>query len=102
MVTSVVDSSDCKTGFHFGTIDLGQTGYVNGTANFGGGASGCSGNTSTGCTTIHWDGHNTLTITLGQENTGQPTQGAPSVAVYTPDPSLGLSGTISSVKEENF
>jgi hypothetical protein len=102
MVTSVVDSSDCKSGFHFGTIDLGQTGYVAGTATFGGGNSQCNGHVSTGCTTIHWDGHNTLTITLGKESTAQPTQVVPSVAVYTPDPALGLSGTISSVKEENF
>jgi hypothetical protein len=103
MVTSVVDSSDCKGGFHFGTIDLGQAGYVNTSATFGGGAnSQCNGNTSTGCTTIHWDGQNTLTITLGQESTGQPTQSAPSVAVFTPDAALGLTGTIRSVMEEHF
>jgi len=101
MVTSVVDPSDCKSGFHFGTIDLGQTGYVVNTATFGGGNSQCNGNTSTGCTTIHWDGQ-TLTITLGRETAGQPTQGAPSVAAYTPDQGLGLSGTIRSANEVNF
>ena len=51
---------------------------------------------------IHWNGQNTLTITLGSESADQPTQGAQSVAVYTPDPALGLSGTISSAKETNF
>jgi len=102
-VTAVTDSSDCATGFHFGTIDLGQTGYVSAVATFGGGVAGqCSGSVSVGCTRIHWDGHNTLTITLGRENKGQPTQTAPSVAVYTPDPALGFSGTITSVNEEHF
>ncbi|HEY7948758.1 MAG TPA: HD domain-containing phosphohydrolase, partial [Acidimicrobiales bacterium] len=102
MVASIVDSSDCKTGFHFGTIDLGQAGYVNGSATFGGGNSQCTANLFSGCTSIHWDGHNTLTITLGQPSTGQPTQASLSTAVYTPDPALNLSGTIRSATEENF
>jgi len=102
-VTAVTDSSDCSTGFHFGAIDLGQSGYVNAAATFGGGVAGqCSGSVSIGCTTIHWDGRNTLTITLGRENKTQPTQTAPSVAVYTPDPALGFQGTISSVNGEHF
>jgi hypothetical protein len=37
MVASVTDSSDCTSGFHFGTIDLGQSGYLNSNAIFGGG-----------------------------------------------------------------
>ena len=44
----------------------------------------------------------TLTITLGQASSTQPAQITTSVAVYTPDPTLGLSGTINSVREENF
>ena len=51
---------------------------------------------------MQWNGRNTLTITLGSSFVGQPTQAATSIAVYTPAPALGLSGTISSVKEENF
>ena len=105
MITSVADSSDCATGFHFGTIDLGQSGYVNNSVTFGGGSgggSGCNNSASTGCSTIHWDGHNTLTVTLGNESSGQPTHAAPSIVIYTPDAALGLSGTLSSAKEENF
>lgn len=44
----------------------------------------------------------TLTITLGQPNGGDPTQKTPDVAVYTPDPALGLTGTISSPLEMQF
>jgi hypothetical protein len=55
-----------------------------------------------GCTRIHWDGAGTLTITLGKESNGQPTQSSSSVAVYTPDPALGVSGTISSPNEVQF
>ena len=79
----------CAGGFHFGTIDLGQTGYFNTAVVFTD-------------STIHWDGSNTLTITLGNPSLGDPTQGAPSVAVYTPDPGLGLSGTISSINQVQF
>ncbi len=99
---TVTDSVDCNGGFHFGTIDLGQRGYFNNTATFGGSSAQCKSGTTTGCSTIQWNGHNTLTITLGIASGGQPTQGTTSVAVYAPDPALGLSGTISSVKEENF
>ncbi len=100
---TVTDTADCSGGFHFGTIDLGQRGYFNNTVTFGGSSVLCNGLLNlSGCTRIHWDGVRTLTITLGQESSGQPTQSATSVAVYTPDPGLGLSGTISSMKEENF
>jgi hypothetical protein len=103
IVASVVDSSDCSTGLHFGTIDLGQAGFVIASATFGGGTGGqCTGAVTTGCTRIHWDGHNTLTITLGKENKTQPMQGTPGIAVYTPDPALGLAGTISSPDEVSF
>ena len=54
------------------------------------------------CSTIHWDGLNTLTVTLGKANDAQLIRTAPSVATYTPDPALGVSGVITSVKEENF
>ncbi len=101
-ITSVTDSSDCATGFHFGGIDMGQTGYLKNSANFGGGTSQCSGTESIGCTRIHWDGKNTLTITLGSENVGQLTNLAPSVAVYTLDPALGRSGTITSKRDQQF
>jgi hypothetical protein len=100
---TVSDPSDCSGGLHFGNIDLGQRGYFSGTATFGGFSLTCMFIVFTsGCSSVQWNGVNTLTITLGQESSGQPTQGAQSVAVYTPDPALGLSGTISSVKEENF
>lgn len=98
------DPVDCSGGLHFGTIDLGQRGYFNnGTVSFGGASLlTCGLLLTTTCSSIHWNGQNTLTITLGKESNGQPTQGAESIAVYTPDPALGLSGSISSVKEENF
>jgi len=99
---TVTDAADCSGGFHFGTIDLGQSGYFNSNASFGGNVTGCKNGKTTACSTIHWDGHNTLTITLGKSSSAQPIQAAPSVAVYTPDPALGLPGPISSVKEENF
>jgi hypothetical protein len=99
---TVTDTADCNGGFHFGTVDLGQRGYFTGTVTFGGSVVGCKNAKTAGCSTIHWDGKNTLTITLGKESAGQPLQTAPSIAVYTPDPALGFSGTISSVKEENF
>ncbi len=38
----------------------------------------------------------------GLENKTEPTQSTPSIAVYTPDPTLGLAGTIASVDEVNF
>jgi putative nucleotidyltransferase with HDIG domain len=99
---TVTDTADCSGGFHFGTIDLGQRGYFNKTVTFGGNAGQCKGTNTKHCTRIHWNGNNTLTITLGQESSGQPTQAAPSVAVYTPDPALGLKGTIATTKEEHF
>jgi putative nucleotidyltransferase with HDIG domain len=99
---SVTDTADCSGGFHFGTIDLGQAGYFNSNVSFGGSVSGCKNGKTTGCSTIHWDGQNTLTITLGTVSSAQFTQTKPSVAVYYPAASLGLTGTISSAKEENF
>jgi hypothetical protein len=99
---TVTDTADCGGGFHFGTIDLGQRGYFNNNAEFGGPGAGCRKKNTTGCSTIHWDGQNTLTITLGNESSTQPLQTNPSTAVFTPDPALGLSGTISSDEEENF
>ena len=99
---TVTGSADCNGKFHFGTIDLGQRGYFNAAASFGGNVAGCSSGITTGCSTIHWDGRNTLTITLGAANSIQPTQLSASVAVYNPAPALGLFGTISSVAGENF
>jgi len=102
-VSGITDTSDCASGFHFGTIDLGQSGYAVGSTTFGGGAGGqCTGSVSTGCTRVHWDGHNTLTITLGRENKSLPVQAAPSIAVFSPDPALGPVGTISTANEEHF
>ena len=89
VITGVSDLVDCVGGFHFGSIDLGQGGYFNGPVRFN-------------YSTIHWNGANTLTITLGAESVGNPTQNAPSVAVYTPDPALGFTGTISSPSERQF
>jgi hypothetical protein len=89
-IASVNDPVDCVGGFHFGSIDLGQTGYFNVIVTFTG-------------STISWNGVNTLTITLGTPDwTGPPTQSTPSVAVYTPDPALGVSGTISSADVTQF
>jgi hypothetical protein len=101
---TVTDTADCSGGFHFGTIDMGQRGYFSGTAiTFGGASLLCNGLLNlSGCARIHWDGARTLTITLGQPSSTQPTQPATSVAIYTPDPTLGLLGTINSVREENF
>jgi hypothetical protein len=99
-IVTVTDAADCKGGFHFGNIDLGQTGYFTSIASFGGNVTGCKNGTTTGCSTIHWDGR-TLTITLGAESSVQPTQTVPSVAVYTPAAALG-SSSISSVLDEQF
>jgi hypothetical protein len=98
---TVADSADCKGGFQFGGIDLGQGGYFSNAVSFGGNVSGCDGGTVTGCSSVHWDGHNTLTITLGTASSDQPVQTVPSVAVYTPAPGLG-STAISSADEVNF
>jgi titin len=90
VIASVNDADDCPGGFHFGSIDLGQTGYFSTPVTFRG-------------STISWNGINTLTITLGTPNYGGPTTvSTPSVAVYTPDPALGLSGTIASPSEVQF
>jgi HD-GYP domain-containing protein (c-di-GMP phosphodiesterase class II) len=103
MIASVSDSSGCTGGFHFGSIDLGQGGYFSGTVTFGGPSLGCLlGILNVSCSSIQWNGVNTLTITLGAPSTGNPTQSATSVAVYTPDAALGYTGTISSVKQEHF
>jgi len=99
---TVTDAVDCNGRFHFGSIDLGQTGYFTGNASFGGNGAGCGSGILTGCSVIHWDGQNTLTITLGAPNAVQPTQIAASVAIYTPSAALGTSTTISSVEEEQF
>ncbi len=102
VISSVTDSTDCAGGFHFGSIDLGQRGYFNSAQTIGGPGAQCSATKTTGCTRIHWDGGHTLTITLGQPQSGEPTQKAPVVAVYTPDPALGVPGTISSAKSVLF
>jgi putative nucleotidyltransferase with HDIG domain len=102
VIGSVTDSADCPGGFHFGSIDLGQRGYFNSAQTIGGPGSQCSATSTSGCTRIHWDGKNTLTITLGQPQNGEPTQKTPVVAVYTPDPALGVAGTISSAKSVLF
>ena len=102
MIASVSDSSGCTGGFHFGSIDLGQGGYFNGTVTFGGASLGCVLIINASCSSIQWNGSNTLTITLGAASVGDPTQNATSVAVYTPDPALGYTGTISSPKVGHF
>jgi HD-GYP domain-containing protein (c-di-GMP phosphodiesterase class II)/predicted phage tail protein len=90
VIASVNDAVDCVGGFHFGSIDLGQTGYFSTVVDFSG-------------STISWNGINTLTITLGTPDYGGPTTvSTPSVAVYTPDPALGVSGTISSADVTQF
>jgi putative nucleotidyltransferase with HDIG domain len=99
---TVTDAADCAGGFQFGSIDLGQRGYFDDDVTFGGSVTGCKGGKTTGCSAIHWDGRNTLTITLGKVSSPQSTRAAPSVAVYKPAPALGFSGTISSTKEEHF
>jgi putative nucleotidyltransferase with HDIG domain len=101
-IVTVTDATDCNGGFHFGTVDLGQSGYFNSDVTFGGSMTGCRNAKTIGCSTIHWDGKNTLTITLGTVSSSQSTQTTPSVAVYTPAPALGLVATISSTKKENF
>ena len=88
-VISSVSDLLCLGGFHFGSIDLGQTGYFNTTVTFTG-------------STIQWDGTDTLTITLGTPSIGDPTQNVRSVAIYTPDPALGLAGAIDSPLEVQF
>ncbi len=102
IITSVSDSSDCAGGFHFGSIDLGQGGYFTGTVTFGGLSLGCILIIDASCSSIQWDGANTLTITLGAASVANPTQGAPSVAIYAADPSLGYTGTLSSPSAEHF
>ena len=101
-LVTVTDTADCNGKFHFGSIDLGQAGYFTTNASFGGNVTGCNNGATTGCSTIHWDGKNTLTITLGWANTTQPTQTIPSVAVYSPTSALGFERTIASVLAENF
>ena len=107
VIVSVSDSADCSGGFHFGSIDLGQRGYFNSSVTFGStvgtGLLLCNLLIqSTSCSRVHWNGANTLTITLGNPSAINPTQATPSVAMYTPDDSLGFSGSISSAKEEQF
>jgi hypothetical protein len=84
-----VFDTGCQGEFNFGWIDLGQTGYCTGTVEFTD-------------STIHWDGDNTLTITLGSPDGPTAVLSAPSVATYNPAPALGLSGTISSPDEVQF
>jgi hypothetical protein len=84
-----VSVPSCVGGFHFGSVDLGQTGYFNQATTFPG-------------SMIHWDGVNTLTITLGPPSPGTPTRMAPGTAVYTPDPALLVPGTIASATGPQF
>jgi len=98
---AVTDTKDCKGGFHFGTIDLGQRGYFTGSTSFGGNIAGCGSGDTIGCSIIHFDGR-TLTITLGTASSEQPVQTVPSVAVYSPAQSLGSLSDISNIDEENF
>jgi hypothetical protein len=79
----------CGGDFNFGWIDLGQLGYCTGTVEFTD-------------ATIHWDGINTLTITLGSPDGATSEVSTPSVATYNPAAALGLPGTISSPSEEQF
>jgi hypothetical protein len=99
---SVTDAADCNGAFHFGTIDLGQRDYFSGATTFGGSVGGCKNTKTSGCSSIHWDGQNTLTITLGKESSIQPIQTTPSALVYSPDPALGLPAPVSSGRQENF
>jgi len=79
----------CAGEFNFGWINLGQLGYCTGTVEFTD-------------ATIHWDGANTLTITLGSPDGATSVVSAPSIATYNPAPALGLSGTIDSPSEVQF
>jgi hypothetical protein len=79
----------CQGEFNFGWIDLGQLGYCTGTVQFTD-------------ATIHWDGVNTLTITLGSPGGATTAVSAPSVATYNPASALGFPGTISSLSVEQF
>jgi hypothetical protein len=99
-----VAASNCAGGFHFGSIDLGQTGYFNNDVTFGGfSLLSCDGLlASSGCTTIQWSGTNTLTITLGAPSPGSRKVDPSVITVYTPDPALGISGTISSANVRQF
>ena len=92
MIASVSDSSGCTGGFHFGSIDLGQGGYFNGTVTFGGASLGCVLIINASCSSIQWNGSNTLTITLGAASVGDPTQNATSVACLYARPGIGLYG----------
>ncbi len=102
VITSVTDNIDCPGGFHFGSIDLNQSGKFSNAVTFGGAGPQCVALLTGGCSRIHWDGSHTLTITLGQESSGQPTNKSPDVATYLPDPALGQPGPISSVTEVQF
>jgi hypothetical protein len=106
-IVSVSDSADCNGGFHYGTVDLGQRGYFNGTVTFGGtigtGLLLCNVLIqSASCSRVHWNGADALTITLGNPSAVNPSQTTSSVAVYMPDASLGFTGSISSAKQEQF
>lgn len=93
-ISAVQDSTDCASGFHFGTIDLGQSGFFNTTVTFGGSGPQCAGTATSGCSTIHWDGVNTLSIALGKPSGSDHADTNPSVASFMPDPALGLPGPI--------
>ena len=104
-ITSVDDGTDCPGGFHFGTIDLGQTGYFNGDMSFGGFALfQCDMLISvSGCSRIHWDGSATLTITFGLPSNGNArTQSNAGIATYVPDAALGQTGSITSAAVKQF
>jgi hypothetical protein len=80
--TMTVTSGTCT--FHFGTLNLGATGYVAGGNRIFWGA------TTGTCSTITWNaGAHTLTVTLGAPlGTGTVGTVASSVATYTPDAAI--------------
>jgi hypothetical protein len=87
MVTGA-SSAACGV-FHFGSIDLGQSGYFSGD------------NPTFTNGTATWNGTNTLTLVLGRPSSDQPTHSAPSVATYQPDPNL-VEPSISSADTAHF
>ena len=100
---TVTDSGDCGGGLNFGTIDLGQRGYFNtGTTSFGGISLTCGLLFNSGCSSLQWNGQNTLTITIGAPSLASRHRAPRASRCYTPASALGLPGTISSVNEENF
>ncbi len=101
-ITGVFDPSACPGGFHFGTVDLGQSGFFSTSVTFGGSGPQCTGSVTSGCSTIHWDGANTLTITLGKPSGTDHADATPVVATYTPDPALGVATPLRSAPAVQF